>query len=541
MSRRLSIQGKTIEARIGESLFRLGLNAGVFIPSSCGGQGKCRECLVEIEAGAGDLSPRASQEKPLQEGFRLACRARIVGSAEPSIACHTLARGRLRIVEATEGLEADAPPLDPAVVRSGVVAKRRGEVLGDAPSRLLGLAVDLGTTTIALRLCDLETGEVVALNTLENPQRFAGSDVMARIAFDGLHRGRLLQRTLLAYLGRAIDALPCECDEIFEVVIVGNTTMRDLFFGLDVQSIGQDPYRSLTEQEWLAGKRATTGLERSARRLGLPVHPRASVIGLPLVASHLGADAAAALLATGVGLGTGIGVLMDIGTNTELVMGNQERIIAASCPAGPAFEGGGLGCGMPGVDGAIERVRCTPKGTFEFGVIGDVSPLGICGSGLVELLAELVRTGRMNRLGRFQDEADEDGMVLDEVAGIMFSESDVNELAQAKGANAAGVRVLLDTYGIDAGTIERFYLAGGFARHLDPDAARRIGLVPDLPDTKLIRVGNAALEGAQRALLSVTAREELEQRVRRVEHVRLETHPLFFDAFVEGCQFHPFR
>jgi uncharacterized 2Fe-2S/4Fe-4S cluster protein (DUF4445 family) len=182
----------------------------------------------------------------------------------------------------------------------------------------------------------------------------------------------------------------------------------------------------------------------------------------------------------------------------------------------------------------------TSEGRFTLGVIGDVAPLGICGSGMVELLSELLAHGRMNELGRFEEEEDEDGVLLDKAAGILFHEADVNELAQAKGANAAGVVVLLATYGIGVPAIERFYLAGGFGRHLDPSAARRIGLVPDVADEKLIRVGNAALEGAQHALLSVAARADLERRVRRIEHVRLETHPGFFDAFVDGCQFRPF-
>jgi uncharacterized 2Fe-2S/4Fe-4S cluster protein (DUF4445 family) len=229
--------------------------------------------------------------------------------------------------------------------------------------------------------------------------------------------------------------------------------------------------------------------------------------------------------------------IMDIGTNTELIVGNKDRILAASCPAGPAFEGGAIACGMPGLDGAVEDVHFNDDGTIKLGVIGDLPPQGICGSGLVDLMSELLRTGRMNEYGRFEDGASR--VTLDERHNIYFLESDVNELAQAKGANVAGLQVVFNNFGLSFDDIDVFYLAGGFGRHLKVDASRRIGLIPNLPDSKIVQVGNAAIEGACIALLSKTKRRELEELVRRVEHCRLETHPQFFDFFVEGCQFKP--
>jgi uncharacterized 2Fe-2S/4Fe-4S cluster protein (DUF4445 family) len=226
---------------------------------------------------------------------------------------------------------------------------------------------------------------------------------------------------------------------------------------------------------------------------------------------------------------------MDIGTNTELIVGNRDRILAASCPAGPAFEGGAIACGMPGLEGAIETVVLEDDGTPRLGVIGGGEPQGICGSGLVDVMSELLRTGRMNELGRF--EFGEDRMVLDAENDIYFCESDVNELAQAKGANVAGLHVVFSNYGLRFEDIDVFYLAGGFGRRLNVAASRRIGLIPDLPDEKIVQVGNAAIEGASAALLSRKKRQELEDLVRRVEHCRLETHPQFFDFFVDGCQF----
>jgi uncharacterized 2Fe-2S/4Fe-4S cluster protein (DUF4445 family) len=360
---------------------------------------------------------------------------------------------------------------------------------------------------------------------------------MARIRYDGEQTDRLLQRTLLGYLGRSIESLPVAPDTIYEMVVAGNPTMRDLFFGLDVQPIGQLPYQSITEAAFRRGEAATTSVAKTGRELRLPIARSARVHGLPLIGSHVGADAAAVLLAVGLLDGEEIGVVMDIGTNTEVIVGNRHRRMAASCPAGPAFEGGGVTCGMPALDGAIERVAIDPTGRVTTRVIAGGAAAGICGSGLVDLLSELKRTGRMNSQGRLDDDGP---FVVDAARGITIGEPDINELAQAKGATAAGTRILLDRYGIELDRIDRFYLAGGFSAHLDLDAARRIGLIPDLPTERFVKVGNAALAGASIALRSQSRRAALEAVVKQVEHVRLEAHPRFFDRFVEGCQFDPF-
>ena len=530
----LTIDGVTGELGPEESLFERAEALGIHVPTSCVKQGKCRECLVEVEAGAELLSPPAPQESHLEGRFRLACRTRLVESGE--VRCHTLRRGALRIETETEGLDESRVRLDPAVTRDGRHVLLDGEPLAESDGPLHGLAIDIGTTTVALRLYDLGSGRLVATHSFENPQRFGGSDIMARIHYDGEHGGRLLQRTLLGYLTRAITSLPADPLTIYELVVVGNPTMRDLFFGLDVQPIGVMPYRSTTEAALHDGRAATTSLAVEARRLRLPVFPKARVYGLPLVGSHVGADAAACLLATGIGEGDELAAIVDIGTNTEAIIGNRERLLAASCPAGPAFEGGGVSFGMPALTGAVERVRLRDDGGVALEVIGEAEPIGLCGSGLVDLLSELRRTDRMNAQGRFND----DSHAFELGHGLSLSEPDVNELAQAKGANAAGVRVLAESYGVPLQRIERVYLAGGFARHIDTAAARRIGLVPDLADDRIVKVGNAALLGASMALLSRSRRAELEALVRRVEHVRLETHPHFFEFFVEGCQFEPF-
>jgi len=397
--------------------------------------------------------------------------------------------------------------------------------------------MDLGTTTVVLRLFDLETGELIADASFENPQRFGGSDVMSRISYESAHRGRLLMRTLAGYLTHAIEEFPVDPKSIYEMVVVGNSTMRDLFFRRDVHSIGQSPYRSITEIEMADGRRTTTSVTDTGLRCLLPIHPKARVYGGPIISGHVGADAAACMLAVDLSHEDRLVAIMDIGTNTELIIGNRHRILAASCPAGPAFEGGSIACGMPALDGAIEDVAIDGDGTFRLGVIGDIAPQGLCGSGLVDLLSELIRTDRMSAMGRFDNDVKR--IVLDAGRNIFFLEGDVSELAQAKGANVAGLHVVTNSYGVGFDNLDVFYLAGGFGRHLNVEAAQRIGLVPNLPLSKTVQIGNAAIEGASIMLLSRSKRQELEALVKRVEHCRLETHPNFFDFFVEGCQFKP--
>jgi len=537
----VNINGQEFPAAPGASLFDYAEQMGVRVPTSCQKQGKCKECVVEVVEGMELLEPPAPQEKHLAPPFRLSCRARVTGT-EGVVRCHTMRRGQMRIEHRSMGLPiGDRPlPLDPAVVRDGERILIDGEEIDRLPAAnsagpIHGLAVDLGTTTVVLRLLNLETGELVADASFENPQRFGGSDVMSRIQYDTQHRGKLLMRTVAGYMSHAIEAFPVDPKSIYEVVLVGNSTMRDLFFRQNVYSIGQSPYRSITELEMAAGRRSTTGLVQTGRRCLLPIHPRARVYGAPIISGHLGADAAACMLAVDLAHEERLVAIMDIGTNTELIVGDKDRILAASCPAGPAFEGGAIARGMPGLEGAVETVSLDEAGHFHLGVIGGGRPEGICGSGLIDLLSELLRTGRMNELGRF--EGGEDRIDLDQANDIYFCETDVNELAQAKGANVAGLHVAFSNYGLRFEDIDVFYLAGGFGRRLNVAASRRIGLIPNLPDEKIVQVGNAAIEGATLALVSRSKRQELEELVKRVEHCRLETHPQFFDFFVEGCQF----
>jgi len=538
MAATLTINGQSIQAAGNLSLFDQAEALGIDVPTSCRKQGKCRECMVEIVEGMDLLSATTEPEKHLKGNFRLSCQT-YVTAGSGQVRCHTMRRGHMRIERHAIGLPVGDQKLrlEPAVTRDGDRILIDGVEVERSTGPIHGIAMDLGTTTIVLRLIDLESGDLVADASFENPQRFGGSDVMSRISYDGEHPGRLLMRTLAGYLSHAIEKFPVDPKTIYEMVVVGNSTMRDLFFRQSVHSIGQNPYRSITEIEMAEGKRKTTSLIETGRRSLLPIHPKARVYGAPIISGHVGADAAACMLAVDLAHEERLIAVMDIGTNTELIVGNKNRILAASCPAGPAFEGGAISCGMPALDGAIEEVAIGNNGKFQLGVIGDVAPEGICGSGLVDVLSELLRTGRMNDMGRFTDDIHR--VTLDPEHDIFLLESDVNELAQAKGANVAGLHVVFSSFGIDFDGVDVFYLAGGFGRHLKVEASKRIGLVPSLPSAKIVQAGNTAIEGATIALLSKSKRRELEDLVKRVEHCRLETHPRFFDFFVEGCQFKP--
>jgi uncharacterized 2Fe-2S/4Fe-4S cluster protein (DUF4445 family) len=532
------METRKLEAEPGLSLFECAEELGLAVTNSCQKLGNCRECIVEVSEGADLLTPPTEHERHLRGSYRLACRAR-VSAASGTIAFRRLRHGDVSIVDAGHQIPAHrhAMPFDPAVTRDGGSVALDGVTIARSTGPLYGLALDLGTTTVVVRLVDLEGGRVKASRSFENPQCFAGSDVMARIAYASTDGEGRLRSTLAAYVNQAVKALPCDPECIYEIVAVGNPTMRDLFLGLDVQSLGQSPYRSLTEYELDAGRSTSTSVSVTARQIGLRAHAEARVCGLPLVGSHVGADAAACLLAIEAADEDRLVALMDIGTNTELLIGNRHKLLAASCPAGPAFEGGTIACGMPAFPGAIETVRFDAGAEPAYEVIGGGTPQGICGSGLLDTLSELLRTQRMNGLGRIGSER----FFLDSRADIYLTEQDISRLAQAKGAHAAGWALVMKQYGAAFADIERLYMAGGFANHIDVEAALRIGLIPQLPGERVQQIGNAAIEGATLALLSVGLRRQLEQFVRRVEHIELETDDGFFDAFVDGCQFKPLR
>ena len=526
---------QTLDLVAGKTIFDYADTLKVRVPTSCGRSGECHECIVEVRRGMEALSPPSAPEEFLRDNYRLACQATVIdpkGDIE-----FVVLRRQPRIL--TESIRRRVKP-DPMTVRRGDGVYFGGQRIDSYRGKVYGLAIDVGTTTVVLNLVDLESGETLYTASFENPQRFGGSDIMNRISYDGgPFRGELQQVMLSAVnfeIGDMCRRLKFHRRLIYEVVAVGNSTMRDIFFGIDVQSIGQKPYKSLTEFELERGERETTALNVKAKDIGLRVFPQAHVYGGPLVSSHVGADMAADLLAIGMDEEEEVVMLVDVGTNTEVVVGNRHRMLTASCPAGPAFEGGQITYGMPGYDGAVEAVELA-DGAVSYRTIGDVEPQGICGSGLVDLLAELRRTGRMNELGVFADGSSEFYFVPDKK--MSMSRSDISALAQAKSANYCGQRIVLRRYGVSMDGIARLYLAGGFANYVNVRNAVDIGFIANMPQEKVVKVGNASLEGATIMLTSGSLRQVMEKMVREIEHVELETTSDFFDIFVDGCMFNP--
>jgi len=531
----ISHGGDTRELAAGKTIFDYADELAVQVPTSCGRTGQCHECVVEVKRGMEALCSRTEPESFLRGDYRLACQAAIQNTnCDVEFA---LLRRRPQILTAS----AEKPVnLDPLVTRVDDAVFYEGERIDTYRGHLYGVAIDLGTTTVVVELVDLDTGAGICMSSFDNPQRFGGSDVMNRISYDsGKFRGELHKAIITAVnheLQQMCRELQFSRQEIYEVVVAGNSTMRDLFFNLDVQSIGQRPYKSVIEHEYRGGLRETTSLVEKAHKLGIWAHPQARIFGAPLIASHVGADTAAALAAIDMESQHEIVMLVDVGTNTEVVVGHAGRMMTASCPAGPAFEGGLVKYGMPGCDGAIESIRIDGD-RIEYRTIGDVEPQGICGSGLIDLLAELRRHQRMTPKGVFRDKARE--ILVSPEFGITLSREDASNLAQAKAANYCGQFIVLRKYGIDPADVTKLYLAGGFANYIDIHNAIDIGFLAPVPEDRIVKIGNASVQGAREMLLSRRKRQSIERLVKTIEHVELETTPDFFEVFVEGCQFKP--
>jgi uncharacterized 2Fe-2S/4Fe-4S cluster protein (DUF4445 family) len=526
----VSYEGTSCGAMAGKTIFDHADALEVRVPTSCGRMGSCHECIVEIRSGAAALSAPTAAEGFLGRNYRLACQAVV---EEPDAAVDfALLRRTPKILVDQERRAVVTRRGDRVYYEDQDIDKYRGHIYG--------ISVDVGTTTVVLELLDLETGESLAQTSFENPQRFGGSDVMNRISYDaGKFQGELhksIINTFNTELRGICATLSLSRHEIYEIVVAGNSTMRELFFGLDVQSIGQRPYKSIIETEYLEKKRDSTSLNVSARELRILANKNARVFGIPLIASHVGGDVTADLVAVDMASQDEVVMLVDVGTNTEVIIGHRGRLLSASCPAGPAFEGGLVQYGMPGCEGAIEHVSYV-DGEFQYQTIGDGEPQGICGSGFIDLLAELRRNGLVTPKGVFANKAKE--LTIAPEQRITFSRRDASELAQAKAANFCGQMILMREYGVRASEISKLYLAGGFANYVDPAAAIEIGFLAPVPVDRVVKVGNAAAQGARELLISRRKRETIEKLIKTIQHVELETTPDFFDVFVEGCQIKP--
>ncbi len=533
---KLIFNNKILEHPVGKNLFVLKKDSGVYIPSSCYKAGTCKECVIKIESGEEYLNERTIHEKHLKSPFRLACQTEIIKD-NSTVVCSTLKRDEIIIEDTSYNIKGrnNEYIINPFVVRDNKANVFLGnEIIDSNTENIYGLAIDIGTTTIVLRLIDIEDGKILKVVSFENPQRFAGSNVMSRILFDTQNRGKQLKRILTSYISDAIKNLTDNPKNIYDVIVGGNTTMRDIFFGLNVKSIGQSPFISINEIEYNEGKVESTTLVSNGEKMHLPIHPKARVFSLPLIGNHIGSDISAGLIAIDFHKSNSNSIFIDIGTNTEIIIGNKDKAFASSSPSGPAFEGGGITFGMPALKGAIERINIKGE-SVNLMVIGNNKPIGICGSGLIDALGELKRTSKINATGRLNNGNDK-FHINDE---IFITENDINQLAQAKGSNSAAIRVLMDKLGLEFEVIDTIFLAGGFGKHIDLDMAKMIGLLPNVPNDKFKRVGNSSIEGLTIALLDKNKKIEIDNFIKKIKTVNLESEPDFFNYFVDGCLFLP--
>ncbi|MGQ9558507.1 MAG: ASKHA domain-containing protein [Desulfurispora sp.] len=409
---------------------------------------------------------------------------------------------------------------------------------GDTTASLWGLAVDIGTTTVVAYLISLHDGRVRAVAADFNGQGPLGEDILTRIGHAANPAGlQELQQAILMTLQRLVERLAQEAGihetQIKTVAIAANTTMVHLLLGLDPSRICLAPYIPVTSQPDLY----------SAAEIGLPVHPRAPVYIFPAVGSYVGGDIIAGILASGLHQRPEVSLFVDIGTNGEIVLGNQDWLVACAGAAGPALEGGVVQSGMRAEPGAIEKVRIDPAtGAVTYSTIEGKAPVGICGSGLVDCLAQLLLAGIINRAGKFKDGRDKFVLVpaAQSATGqeIVITQTDINSLLRTKGAVNAAVELLLESVGLTMPDIEYFYAAGAFGHYLDVESAVTIGLYPDLPRDKIIRLGNSAGAGARLALLSRQARREALRIASSITYFELNANQVFMNKFV-GSRFLP--
>ena len=605
---------RSLTAAAGTTILKAAHAGGVDITATCGGRGRCTSCRVKFLTGAPPpptiMDALQLGDDLVREGYRLSCqcvlhepvivqlappleeRAFQILGAGPGV--HALGRVTLdsgvakQVVKvnlpreehhqtsdleqllAAVGLTAD--DVGPAVVQglpqalrddpAGVTvttfaAGGRQRILaverGDTAGMKFGLAIDVGTTSVVTTLIELESGEQLASVSSLNPQAVFGGDLMSRIAFAQFNPGNLrkLHTRIIGLLNQHIEQICRESGVlakwIYKVVIVGNTCMHHILLGIDPSHVGLAPYAPVMRHAVIL----------AARDLFLKVAPEARVCLLPLVAGFVGADAVGVALATRIYESAEIRVAVDIGTNGEVILGSRDHLWACSAPAGPALEGAQIRHGMRGALGAIDRVRVDDD--VHVHTIGETDALGICGSGIIDLIAGLLDARVIDWTGLIQVEArdalppklaarvvmrGEERQVIVLRPGeagarqeIVLTQDDVRQVQLAKGAIAAGVAMLQHVAGVPAERVAELMLAGGFGNYLSIESALRIGLIPPLARARIRYVGNAASLGAQLCLVSEAERARADSVARRIEHVSLAAHPDFEQIFVDCMNF----
>jgi uncharacterized 2Fe-2S/4Fe-4S cluster protein (DUF4445 family) len=593
--------GKRVIVTETDSILNAAQDAGIDIASICGGVGICDSCRIRLIDG--ELSELTLEEqalfsdKEIESGFRLACQAYPSSDLVIEIPPDSLtAPQRLQIEGQSQTIEIDPPvvPIDlnipeptindlradtirvrDALRNQGIelpvyfnqsllesispilrdnnwqvkLAMRSMAVIAilPPPAPLLGLAVDVGTTKLAAYLCNLQTGRTLAKTGAMNPQTSFGEDVISRISYaNNTRNGRkILQTRLVETLNQLIQDLCSRVNEtnldikpeyIVEAVVVGNTAMHHLFAGLPVHQLGTAPYVPA----------ASESLEIDANRIGLNIAPGAKVFLPPNIAGYVGADHVAMLLATGIWPSSKTKIALDIGTNTEISLCHNNQLVACSCASGPAFEGAHIKAGMRAAPGAIERVQII-NGELRIQTIDNVSPIGICGSGILDAIACLRQVGALDRRGsllssqpavRNLDNKREFVLVDHSNSGngqdIVITRQDVNEIQLAKGAIRTGIDALIETIGIKAEDIEEFIIAGAFGTYINIPSAIEIGMFPSLPLDRFQQVGNAAGVGALQMLLSLNHRVQAEEIAKHASYLELSTYPNFSNLFSQS-------
>ena len=601
----VSEAAKDTETRVpaGTTLFDAASWNAIAIDSTCGGHGTCKKCKVRVVSGSvpvGSVDPRAFTGEELKDGWRLACRAeaqedlvvhvpplqtrpkaalvgvgrhvilrpaiqkRYLELAEPSL--EDQASDIERVLAAMDDLELNVP-LAVARTLGGTLRAADFKVTavicdeelidvepGDTTARRFALAFDLGTTTVVANLLDVATGVPLAVRSMLNKQQPFGADVISRISATMLDPTAL--ETLATRAHETLDELAGEVceqagvarEEVYEIVVAGNMTMMQIALGIDPEPLSMAPF-IITARE-LPPARATD--------FGVRVHPRAPAVTFPALGAYVGGDIVAGLLATGVTLDRRIRLFIDVGTNSEIVLGSRDRVVATAAPAGPAFEAASIRCGMRAAEGAIEGVTIADD-EVSLQVIGDVEPVGMCGSGLVDAVAELVSAGLLDASGRFTDEEtaatispalasrfakiDKERIFVlfwrgdDPAASIFLSQRDVRELQFAKASIATGWQILMQELGVEVRDVAQVLLAGSFGSYLSAKNAVKIGLVPKMALTRIISAGNVAGEGAKIAALSVTERHAATAILEEVEYVELSGRTDFNDLFIDQLAF----
>jgi uncharacterized 2Fe-2S/4Fe-4S cluster protein (DUF4445 family) len=583
---------RSVEVRRGERLLPAAWKAGVGIKSVCGGRGKCGSCVVEIDPQA--TAPDAlnvvsdTERELLPEGgnahLRLACLCHVEGDVTLSVPPeseavrsaprkpYTVTRVAARPVVkrvCAQVEDAYAEPLRPLAARvAGALARSAGRrvelpveamaelsrlpgfdsarevtatlyegrrVLALRPGRseaLYGVAIDIGTTSIVAFLCDLARGDIVGMRTAGNPQAIYGEDVISRMTHIQHDAGALgeMQRLLVAELNRLIEEAAAEAsvaaEDIADAVAVGNPTMQHILLGVSPEPLGRGPYLPVWGE----------GVEVEAASLGLRILPRARVFVLPSIAGYIGGDTLAALLTRGPEFYRGAQLLIDVGTNGEVVLSHDGELLATSCATGPVYEGAHIRCGVRAAPGAIERVWVDASRKVKWAAIReagkpDPRPVGLCGSGVISSVAAFVASGLLAQDGAL----DKDVVIVPAAYSrtgreIVLTQQDVRAVQLGKSALRAGIEILLAERGIRS--LDCIYLAGTFGNHLEPEDILRIGLVPPVPVERIRSIGNAAGDGARMALFNRTHRRRAAALARRTRVLELSMRTDFQDLFV---------